>query len=145
MKPPDIDLVGRILMSLPDVQERTIHGYRSFKTRGKLLACPAIHESAEPDSLVVKLPAAERDRLLAERPRTCYVTDHYAGDAVVLIRLSKIDEKALRSLLERAWGLLNRDRRSVGARRGKTTRAGDSVPRKSRTSRSTRSRVRRAR
>jgi hypothetical protein len=144
MKQSDIDVVGSILMSMSDVQESTIHGYRSFKTRGKLLACLAVHKSVEPNSLVVKLPAEERDRLLAEQPRTYYVTDHYARNAVVLVRLSEIDGNSLRSLLERACRLLNQDRRNRGAIPRGSILALDSTPKKSPTSRSTRARVKRA-
>jgi len=135
MKELDIDAVGSILISMPDVQESTIHGFRSFKTRGKLLACPAIHKSAEPNSLVVKIPADERDQLLAEQPHTYYLTDHYARNAVVLVRLSEIDRKSLRSLLERACRLLNQDRRNSGARSRKSPPALDSAPKKGPTSR----------
>lgn len=141
MKQSDIEVVGSILMSIPDVQESTLHGYRSFKTRGKLLACLAIHKSVEPNSLVVKLPVEERDRLLAEQPRTYYVTDHYARNPVVLVRLSKIDRNSLRSLLELACRLLNQDRRNSGAKPRKAVPAPASAPTKSLTGRSARSGV----
>jgi len=115
MKDLDVDVVGDILMSLPDVHEVTTHGHRSFKLRGKLLACPAIHKSAEPNSLVVKIPADERDQLLADEPHIYYVTDHYARNAVVLVRLSEIDRKSLRALLESACRLLNPSRSVAGS------------------------------
>ena len=144
MKQLETDVVGSILMSMSDVQESTIHGFRSFKTRGKLLACRAIHKSAEPNSLVVKIPADERDRLLAEQPHTYYVTDHYAKNAVVLVRLSEIDRKSLRSLLERACRLLNQDRRNSGVASRKSPPALDSAPKKGPAGRSTRFRIKRA-
>ena len=143
MKQLDMEVVEGILMSMPNVQESTLHGYRAFKTRGKLLACPAIHKSAEPNSLVVKLPREERDRFLAEHPGTCYVTDHYARDAVVLVRLSEVGRNSLRSLLERAWGLLNQEPPRSGARPRIGAAALDSAPTKSRTTRSARSRAKR--
>ena len=108
MKRLKTETVGSILRSMPEVQEGAMHGSRAFKVRGKLLACPAIHASAEPDSWVVAMPADERDRLVAEQPNACYVTAHYAKNAVVLVRLAEFDRKALRSLLERAYRWLNR-------------------------------------
>jgi hypothetical protein len=42
-------------MALPDVEESTIHGAPSLKVRGKLLTCPAIHQSAEPNTLTDRL------------------------------------------------------------------------------------------
>ncbi len=113
MKHLDIGVVREILMSMPEVQESTIHGFPSFKTHRKLLACPAIHSSAEPDSLMIKMSSAERDQLLADEPHKYYLTDHYAKSSVVLVRLSEIDRKSLRSLLERAWQFLNQNRREL--------------------------------
>lgn len=107
MKQLDIGVVREILMSLPNVQESKIHGHPSFKTRGKLLACPAIHKSTEENSLVVKVPFSERNQLLAENPRRYYVTSHYVKNPVVLVRLSEIDRRSLRSLLQRARRLLD--------------------------------------
>lgn len=136
MKELDIDAVAGILMSMPDVQESTMHGYRSFKMRGKLLACPAIHKTADPNSLVVKIPAGERDQLLADEPHTYYVTDHYSRSAVVLVRLSEIDRKSLRSLLERACCLLKPARRVAGASSRKPSVAFDAAAKKGPTKRS---------
>ena len=115
MKEWDMDAVRSILMSMPDMHEGTMYGYRPFKMRGTLLACPAIHKTAEPNSLVVKISADERDQLLADEPHVYYVTDHYSRNAVVLVRLSEIDRKSLRSLLERACCLLNPSQAVPGA------------------------------
>jgi len=136
MKGLDIDVVASILMSMPDVQESTMHGYRCFKMRGKLLACQAIHKTAEPNSLVVKIPAAERDQLLADEPHTYYVVDHYSRNAVVLVRLSEIDRKSLRSLLERACHRLNPSRDMAGTTSRKRAHALDAVAKKGPTKRS---------
>jgi hypothetical protein len=106
-KKSDFDLVRKIAMKLPDVEESTIHGAPSWKLNGKLLTCPAIHKSAEPNSLLVKIAPAEREQLLSTAPDAFYVTDHYGSDSVILVRLAKIDRKALEALLEKAWGLVN--------------------------------------
>lgn len=97
------DLVRKLAIELSDVEEGTIHGAPSWKLRGKLLACPAIHKSAEPNSLLVKIAPEERTQLVSAEPATYYVTDHYRNDSVVLVRLSNIDRKSLQALLKNAW------------------------------------------
>jgi hypothetical protein len=60
---PDIELVRQLAMTLPRVVEGNLHGAPSWKVGGKLLACAAIHRSAEANSLVVKVsPAPHRRR-----------------------------------------------------------------------------------
>jgi hypothetical protein len=99
----DFDIVREMALALPGVEESTIHGAPSFKMRRKLLACPALHESAEPNSLVVRIDVEHRAGLIAAEPGVYYVTDHYAKYSMVLVRLSAIDRNALRDLVERAW------------------------------------------
>lgn len=95
--------VRALITTLPNVVEGTIHGAPSWKVGRKLLACQAIHNSAEPDSLLIKIPNAERSQLLGSNPATFYITDHYQNDPVILVRLSKIERNALQALLEIAW------------------------------------------
>jgi hypothetical protein len=49
--PIDFDAVRKIARELPGVEESTTSRGTSLKTGGRLLACPAIHNSAEPNSL----------------------------------------------------------------------------------------------
>ena len=97
------ELVRKLALKLPNVEESTIHGAPSWKLGGKLLTCPAIHKSAEPNSLLVKIAPEERAQLLSTQPDTYYVTNHYRSDSVVLVRLLKINRKSLQALLKRAW------------------------------------------
>jgi hypothetical protein len=103
MKKIDFDVVREIALALPDVEERTIHGAPSLKVRGNLLTCPAIHQSAEPNSLAVRIDVDQRAELIAADPSVYYVTGHYVKHPMVLVRLSAIDRNALCDLLERAW------------------------------------------
>lgn len=64
-----------------------------------MIACHAISKSAEPDSLVVKIPFAQRDELIASEPEVYYVTDHYAPYPSVVVRLSRVHRDALRDLV----------------------------------------------
>lgn len=102
-----IDLVRKLAMKLPNVEEATLHGAPSWKVGGKLLTCPAIHKSAEPNSLLVKIDPAERARLLSTAPDTYYLPDHYRNNPVVLVRLPKVDRKSLQALLKSAWAFVS--------------------------------------
>ena len=59
----------------------------------------ATHESAEADSLVVRIDLVDRDALLQDAPDTYYVTEYYERHPVVLARLSHLNPDALRDLL----------------------------------------------
>lgn len=98
----DFHVVREIALTLANVEKSTLHGAVSLKVRGKLLACPAIHRSAEPNSLMVRIGPAERAQLLSAAPDTYYLTDHYLNHSAVLVRLSKIDRKSLESLLKKS-------------------------------------------
>jgi hypothetical protein len=99
----DFDAVRKIALSLPDVEESTTYGSPALKVRGKLLACIAIHRSAEPESLAVRVGFDARMELIAAAPDIYYVTDHYLNYPVVLVRLSRIRHDTLRDLLGMAW------------------------------------------
>jgi hypothetical protein len=118
-KKSELDVVRNIAMELPDVVESTLHGAPSWKLGGKLLTCPAIHKSAEPNSLMVKIAPSERDQLLCTEPGTYYVTDHYLGDPVVLVRLSQVDRTSLQALLKKAWLFVSESGNRSGRKAGK--------------------------
>jgi hypothetical protein len=99
----DFDVVRELALALPGVEEGIIHGAPSFKVRGKLLACPAIHRSAEPNTLAVRIDFDRRAELIASEPSTYYVTNHYLKYAAVLVRLAQIDRRSLRDLLSSSW------------------------------------------
>jgi len=75
----------------------------ALKIGREMLACTAIHKSAEPGSLMVRLGFARRDALLAENPAAFYLTPHYEPYPVVLVRLSHIGRAYLGALLKEAW------------------------------------------
>jgi hypothetical protein len=84
---------------LPDLEQSMTWGADAVKVHGKLLACRAIHKSAEPNSIVVKIPIDQREELIAAEPDVYYLTEHYVNYPSVLVRLSKINRDALRDLL----------------------------------------------
>jgi hypothetical protein len=107
----DLDVVRQIARTLPDVEEHTSDRGTGFKVRGKLVACQAIHKSAEPGSLMVRIGFTEREFLLAAEPDRYYLTDHYRGYPAVLVRLSKVSRKALRERLEGAVRFVSAQKR----------------------------------
>jgi hypothetical protein len=97
------DAVRSVGLRLPDVEEGTMYGSPALKLRGNLLACLAVHKSAEPDTLAVRIDFSERDELIEADPKTYYLTEHYVDYPVVLVRLSSIRIDALSDLLATAW------------------------------------------
>jgi hypothetical protein len=119
----DFDTVRKIGLALPDVEQSTTYRSPALKVRGKLLACIAIHKSAEPDSLAVSIDFDRRAELLAEAPDVYYLTDHYVNYPFVLVRLSRIHRDALRDLLGQAWRIVTaKTKRAVPKHKGSRTR-----------------------
>jgi hypothetical protein len=111
------DLVRKLGLTLPDVEESTTFGKPSLKVRGRMFACIASHKSAEPNTLVIRMDFDERDELIATDPSTYYLKDHYVGYPCVLIRLSRVHPDALRDLLLTAWRFVSAsDRRRARPR-----------------------------
>ena len=102
-EPMDFDTVRAIALALPGVEESSLHGSRSLKVSGRLLACPALHKSAEPNSLMVRIGFEQRAVLLATDPSRYCVTGHYVKYPSVLVRLSKMNRSSLRDLLHASW------------------------------------------
>ncbi|HEY6391532.1 MAG TPA: MmcQ/YjbR family DNA-binding protein [Bryobacteraceae bacterium] len=95
--------VRELGLALAEVEEGTMYGSPALKLGGRLLACMAVHKSAEPESLAVRTDFETREALLAEEPGTYYVTHHYVNHPIVLVRLSRIKKDQLRDLLRSAW------------------------------------------
>ncbi len=97
------DDVGVIGAQLPDVKATSDRMGVALKIGREILACTAIHKSAEPDSLMVRLGSERRDALLAENPQAFYLTPHYEPYPVVLVRLTRVSRANLSALLQEAW------------------------------------------
>jgi hypothetical protein len=103
----DFDVVRQIALALPGVEESTIHGAPSLKVRGRLLTCTAIHRSAEPNTLAVRIDIERRAELMASEPSVYYVTEHYVNTPTILVRLDQIDRRSLIELIGMAWSYVN--------------------------------------
>lgn len=106
-KTVDFGVVRKLALELPNVEDATSPRGVGFKVNGRLLACEAIHSSAERNSLMVRVSLDERARLLAEAPDAYYVTKHYLKHPAVLVRLQRIRRDVLRNLLATAWAFVS--------------------------------------
>jgi hypothetical protein len=111
-------------LALPDVEEGRTYGSPALKVRGKMFACLAIHRSAEPNTLAVRIEFARRDELIAAEPETYYLTDHYVNYPCVLVRLTRIHQDALRDLLLMGWRFMTTTKRLEARNRSRRHRRG---------------------
>jgi hypothetical protein len=122
-KASSFDIVRRMGLALPGVEEGTTYGTPALKVGGQMFACIASHKSAEPDTLAVRVDFDARDELIASDPRTFYLKDHYVGYPCVLVRLSRVHPDTLRDLLRMGWRFVSeRARRRRTAPRRRTRR-----------------------
>jgi len=101
-KTVDFDVVRKIGKELPGVKESPYWGSPALKAGGKMLAVIPTHKSAEPDSLGVSVDFVRRAELLEAAPEIYYIKPHYENYPVVLVRMNRLDEDALRDLLKGA-------------------------------------------
>ncbi|MBZ5678464.1 MAG: MmcQ/YjbR family DNA-binding protein [Acidobacteriia bacterium] len=103
------DTVRKIGLAMPGVEESTAYGSPVLKVQGKILAgIPAKRSEVEPGSLGVCVDFDDRAELLAAAPRVYYLTEHYAGHKVVLVRMSRVNPDMLRDLLGMAYKFVTR-------------------------------------
>ena len=94
------EAVSRIALAMAGVTLETKYdGSLVLKFEGCFLAGPATHESAEPDTLVVRSDARTREPFLVDDPDTYYLTDYYTPHAVILVRLARVDRVIVTDLL----------------------------------------------
>lgn len=86
-------------LGLPGVEETTSWGQPTLKAHGKLWVWWSPHE----DAPVFKVPFEEREILLEAEPETFFVTPHYKGHALVLVRPERLDAAWARHNLLRVW------------------------------------------
>jgi hypothetical protein len=86
---------------LPGVEEGTSYGTPAWRHRGRFLA--RLHQDGE--AIVLKVGAEARHHLMLADPATFFITDHYAGGAMVLARLDRLSANDLEKILARAMAL----------------------------------------
>src|ERR1043166_8818701 len=96
-----IELVRRLALALPGVQEGVCHGTPAFYVRRRLML--RLWENGE--TLVVKFPREKRAALIRGNPDVFSVTDHYRNYPAVLINLLAVNQELLSRMIEGAWRL----------------------------------------
>jgi hypothetical protein len=122
-KKVSFDAVRKMGLALPEVEEGKVYGSPALKVRGRMFACIAIHRSAEPDTLAVRIAFDQRDELIRAEPDTYYLTDHYVNYPCVLVRLRRVHPDALRDLLLMGWRFMSTTRK-LPLRKRKRNRSG---------------------
>ena len=102
---------------MPGTEATTAYGAPALKIDGRMYACMAVNKSAEPNTLVVRVPPDQRNDLLSEQPDVYYLTAHYADHPFVLVRLGRVRRDALEGLLQTAHRLSVAERRKTVRRR----------------------------
>ena len=86
-------------LRLPGVEETTSLRQPTLKAHGKLWVWWSPHE----DAPVFKVPFEEREILLEAEQDTFFVTPHYKGHPMVLVRPERLDLKWAKANLIRVW------------------------------------------
>jgi hypothetical protein len=98
----NFDTVRQFALALPGVEEGTSYGTPAFKVHKKLLA--RMREDGE--TLAIMIDYGDREFRLQTNPEVFYVTDHYAGYPMILVRLAKVDPDDLRDMVRGAWRMI---------------------------------------
>jgi hypothetical protein len=98
--------VTRVGLAFPGVEAVTRYdGAPVLKLAGVFMAGLATHESAEPDTLVIRADPDERQSFIEDAPDAYYLTDYYRRYPLVLVRLAQVSDDALRELLMLSYRL----------------------------------------
>ena len=87
------------VLNLPNVEETTSYKQPCLKAHKKLWVWCSPHE----DAFVFKVPMEEREVLLSADPDTYFMTDHYRGYEMILVRPDKVDRNWASANLKRVW------------------------------------------
>ena len=97
---PAFDRVKALGLTLPHVEAGIRYdGAPVLQVDGVFLAGLATHASAEPETLVVRADVDDREAYLEDAPETYYLTEYYRPYPLVLARLTRLGDAALRDLL----------------------------------------------
>ncbi len=95
--------VSKIALALPETTAETWYTTPGFKVKGKGFL--RLRTEAEGGLVVFVSDLGEKEALLESDPEVFFTTDHYDGDPIVLIHLSKIKMAELRELITESWRL----------------------------------------
>jgi len=93
------DLIRKLALALPGVEEGTSYGTAAFRVKGRFMA--RLKEDGQ--SVVFRVGFDERELLMQTKPEVFYITDHYLGYPAVLMRMSKASKKEAADIVEMSW------------------------------------------
>lgn len=93
------DTVRKLGLALPSVEESTSYGTPALKVKGKLFV--RLHDDR--DKIVLKMPFDRREEMMADDPKTYFITDHYRDYPWILVSLEHVRAEALPDLLNIAY------------------------------------------
>lgn len=91
--------VRALALALPETSEKPCYGTPGFYVNGKLFA----RVLPDGQTVAVRVDLAEREALLAVAPGVFFLTPHYEGWPMVLIRLARVARGDLEERLVEAW------------------------------------------
>jgi hypothetical protein len=108
------DDVREIALALPETEELPLHGWRSWRVRGKLFVWERPLGKSDLRALGDRAPAGPilgarvehllaKQAMLADAPETFFTTPHFDGNPTVLVRLDRIGPDELEEVIVEAW------------------------------------------
>jgi hypothetical protein len=93
----------RVALSMPGAEVSSSYGTPAVKVRGKLIS--RWRTEAE-GALAIRCDFLDRQILLLAQPDVFFLTDHYRGHPMILMRLEKASKALMLEAVERAWRLV---------------------------------------
>jgi len=96
---PTYKTVRSLALALPETSEKPCYGTPGFYVKKKLFA----RMLPDGKTLALKVDLSEREGLLAAAPEVFYLTPHYQGWPMVLVRLDRVERDDLKERVIEAW------------------------------------------
>lgn len=92
-----LDKLRSILLHLPETREAPCFGTPAFYAGKKLVA------RMKEDGITLALYTDDREGWMKKNPAVYYFTEHYRNYPMMLVRLAKVKDKELETVLIAAW------------------------------------------
>jgi hypothetical protein len=124
------DELRALALRMPGAEAGTCYGTPALRVKGRIWL--RLREDAE--SVALKISLDQRDALLQAEPKIFFVTDHYLGYPMILLRLAEIGIRELADLLEHSWRFVAPKRLLAAFEAGASPEAKAAPPKRARKS-----------